>query len=413
MLHVPLFRLKRQYFFAYAVVGSITPFLAIFLKQKGFDSTQIGSAIAMSNIAIMLTPVVLALLADTHCDSRRIMATVFGVSGLALLGLHFSTSPTMTIAFLCLQSLAYVGVFPLLDALSLSVREPQTRAEKDAGRAQVAVPYHTVRVWGTVGFILPSVCLFYVFGRGAGISWILFVGFFFCALGAWSALRLPAPLRATDNAGDAATARVERAAYLPTADAARALTRPGVRVFCVCLFLSNLAGAAYYAFFPLYLMDNVGVSQQWVGPITNVGVVFEIFFMIAFRDLLDKWGFKRLMLMGMGCMAARMIALAAFPVPAMAVAAQALHGMVVIAITVAPVMYLNLQAGDTYRNSMQGLYNMAIAGTSRMTGSFIAGYVARDSLVMVFTYASFVALLAAAIFLFAFHQKGVLQPQEA
>jgi MFS family permease len=113
-------------------------------------------------------------------------------------------------------------------------------------------------------------------------------------------------------------------------------------------------------------------------------------------------GFKRLMLLGVGCMAARFAILAAFPSPFVAVGVQLIHGMIVIATLVAPVMYLNLQAGETFRNSIQGLYTMAIAGASRIAGSFIAGFIAQKSLSLLFLSASLVGCAAIMLIFFAF-----------
>src|SRR4028119_312023 len=81
--------IKRQYFLLFALTGSLTPFLSVLLKQKGLGEAQIGSAIAASNIAVMLTPGILALLADSRLDSRRIMAVVFTISSAAVIGLNF------------------------------------------------------------------------------------------------------------------------------------------------------------------------------------------------------------------------------------------------------------------------------------------------------------------------------------
>jgi PPP family 3-phenylpropionic acid transporter len=412
--------LKRQYFFAYAVLGSVMPFWAVFLKQKGFEETQIGLAMAVSQIAVLLTPVVLTLLADTRFDSRHLMAGALTISSAAIGGLYFSVSLGPILLLMCLQSLSYVAVFPLLDALSLGQRE------KQEANGEGTTPYHHLRVWGTVGFIVPGVALFGLFWRGGGISWILACAILFSMLGALNAFILPAPQRTSQNEKAASNAPKStsygahdrsrpwwaRFRKLPTFKAARALSRPQVRIFCACLMLTNVAGAAYFAFFPLYLTEVVGITPQWIGPINNVGVVFEIFFMLGFSWFLKHWGFKTLMLAGIACMAARMALLAAFPIPAVAVATQVIHGLVVLAITVAPVMYLNLQAGESYRNSMQGLYNMVVAGSPRMVGSLLGGYIAQGSLLLVMALAALLTLVAGSVLLFAFHDEAVPQAGE-
>jgi PPP family 3-phenylpropionic acid transporter len=410
MAATSLIPLKRQYFLAYAIMGSLMPFMAVFLKQKGFEETQIGSALGASQIAVLLTPVVLALLADTKFESRYIMATVFAVSSLAVAGLYFTGSFWPILLCLCLQSLAYIAVLPLLDALNFAVHQEQSEQGKSA------TPYHRIRVWGTIGFILPGALIFVLLYRGFGINGILFSGILFGVLGALNALRLPSPPCAPP-AKEECPARQSKLrqvkAHLPTAQAARALRRPPVLVFCLSMFLTSMGSAAFGAFFPLYLTDVVGVAQHWIAPITNVGVVFEIFFMLGFGWFLSRWGFKRLIIAGMLCMTLRMLTLAMFPSTAVAVGTQLIHGMVVLATTVAPVMYLNQQASDTDRNSIQGLYTMAIAGTSRMAGSFLAGYVAKVSLTTVFLYSSVLTFAAACLLLFAFHEELIPQAAES
>jgi cyanate permease len=89
MAATSLIPLKRQYFLAYAIMGSLMPFMAVFLKQKGFEETQIGSALGASHIAVLLTPVVLACWPDTKFESRYIMATVFALSSVAVAGTVF------------------------------------------------------------------------------------------------------------------------------------------------------------------------------------------------------------------------------------------------------------------------------------------------------------------------------------
>jgi MFS transporter, PPP family, 3-phenylpropionic acid transporter len=393
--------LKRQYFLAYAIMGSLMPVMAVLLKQKGLSETQIGFALGASNVVLMLTPVVLTLLADSRCDARWIISIVFAISSAAAAGLYFVNSFWAALLCLCGQSLGYSAVLPLLDALNLGVEAKQKT--QNAGQPQRApqssTRYHEIRVWGTIGFIVPGILLFVLVYRGGSLSWSLALSGIFALLGAVNALRLPC-------ATPPATGRV---GHLPTAEAGRALSRRPVLVFCIAIFLASMASAAFGAFFPLYLTDEAGVAPQWIAPITNVGVFLEVFFMLSFGWFLERLGFKKLVMAGMLCMALRLALLAIFPSAATAVATQAVHGMVVLAVMVAPVIYLNQQADSHYRHSIQGLYTVAVIGTSRMAGSFAAGYVAKASLLSVFAYASVLMTLAAAVLLFAFHDELAAQ----
>jgi len=256
-----------------------------------------------------------------------------------------------------------------------------------------------------VGFILPGAIIFALLYQGGPMSWILISGIAFGLFGCVNSLGLPAP---------EAPAKVEAnqsSSRLPTARAARALGRGPVLVFCCAIFLSGLANASFVAFFPLYLTDVVGLEAQWISPITNLGVVLEIFFMLGLGWFLRCWGFKKLLVAAMICSGARMAALALFPTPLVALVTQGVHGLIVLGMMVAPVMYVNQQAEEGDRNSVQGLYTMAVVGTSRVLGSFLAGFLAKGSLPTLFSYASALTFAAALLLLFAFHDE--LQPQSA
>lgn len=386
--------IKLQYFIVYAVMGSLAPFLSLFLKQEqGLQQAQVGYATGASNAAVLLMPVLVTLLADLRQDSRRLVAIIFAISSSALAGLFFVRGFWPTVVLLCLHSLAYVAMIPLQDGLNFVVQG------RRAASGQSAIPFHQIRVWGTFGFIVPSVLLFGFLARGVSLYAILFVAIAFCVLGLLNSFRLP-DTRAKLHSSSGATAT-----QLPIMEAARVLRRPAVLVFCLSLMLSHLAAAAYYAFYPLYLTEVIGVRQQWVGPIFNLGTVFEIGYMLAFGWLLKRLGFKGFMTLGICCLALRLAALAAFPSMAVAVGTQVLHGMVVVALQVAPALYLNRQAGDQYRTSMQGLLTM-LTGASRVAGSVLAGRIAQNSLIHTFGWFAALGLVAALFFIFAFPQDA-------
>jgi PPP family 3-phenylpropionic acid transporter len=286
---------------------------------------------------------------------------------------------------------------PLLDALTFAALQERS----DAG--QKVAPFHLIRVWGTIGFIVPGVFLFFLLRRGAGFDVVLLSTFAFCGLSALNALRLPPPAATPIDKETALKKRLSSS--LPTAEAARALRRAPVLIFCVSLFLAGLGNAAFYSFFPLYVTDVVGLDKAYIAPISNVAVVFEIGFMLGCGWLLQRLGLKRLLLAGMIALVLRLLALALFPIPFVAVATQLVHGLIVISLGVAPSIYLNQQADDTYRNSIQGLYTMTVQGSSRILGSFLAGWVAKQSLPLLFIGSAALIAVAAALLLFAFHDE--------
>ncbi|MEX0745186.1 MAG: MFS transporter, partial [Phycisphaeraceae bacterium] len=299
--------------------------------------------------------------------------------------------------------LAFVAVIPLQDGLTFQVQAQRG----DAGRP--VEPYHRVRVWGTVGFILPSLLLYAVLAWGAPIGATLAVGAAFALVGMINALYLPRT-RSVPR-GDAAGSEVpltendkpdarqnKQASRLPTVDALHAMLRPHVLVFCAALFLVHIASAAYYAFYPLYLTEQVGIASQWVGLIANIGVTVEVFFLLGFGLLLSRLGIRWLLTLGMVAMAARMVLLYAWPSIGVAVATQVFHGLHVLVIHVIPPIFLNRQADARYRNSIHGLYAISVYGTGRILGAALAGVVADTSLLAVFAYSSLMCAVAGLLF---------------
>jgi predicted MFS family arabinose efflux permease len=81
------------------------------------------------------------------------------------------------------------------------------------------------------------------------------------------------------------------------------------------------------------------------------------------------------------------------------------HGVLVLAMLVAPPQFLDRHAEDWYRNSMQGVYAMLVPGVGRIVGTLAAGPIARWSLQGVFAYSALLCLAATLLVAFAFYEE--------
>ena len=63
---------KAQYFLSFAVMGTTMPFIARYLQSRGLDASQIGYVISTAGVAAIAMPPIMALLADTRFDNRRL-----------------------------------------------------------------------------------------------------------------------------------------------------------------------------------------------------------------------------------------------------------------------------------------------------------------------------------------------------
>jgi PPP family 3-phenylpropionic acid transporter len=380
------------------VLGSLVPFVSVLLAERGLSRSQIGTVWAVQSLSVVVTPILVTLLADTAVAARVLLVALFAVAGAALAGLSGAAGFWPILAFYALHNFALQPVFPLQDGVHFAAQAQR----KAAGLKEV--PYPSVRVWGTIGYIVPSVGLYFWLQRGGeekSMTPILWCGIIACAISAtYAALFLPRtpPGAAADRAGGTRK--------LPTVAAARALLEPHVLVFCVAMFLLYAASQAYYPFYPLHLVERSGVARENIGPITHVGTLCEVAYMFGFGWLARTLTVRRLVIVGALAIALRFVLLAAFPHAAVAVGTQLIHGLTVLVMGVVPPIFLNERAGDAYRNSIQGLYTMLVIGGAKVIGSQVFGRVAEHGLATTFYAAGAVSLVATGLLYFAFHEGG-------
>lgn len=384
------FPVRTQFFLCYGFIGCLLPYVVIYLQREiGMTDQEIGWMLAFSSLSVMLSPLILTALADTRISGRRLLGGIFLGSSLAMLLLVLWATPLA--AFLCFgfHMFLFISMLPLQDGLHFSVQERRRQSDEKT------TPYHQVRVWGTIGFIVPSVILYFFLNQGMGLSIVLYAAVLVGLLGFLNTLFLP-----DFPPGGAKPPGLARRG--PTLQAARVLLRPRVALFCLAMFFAHLASTAYFGFYPLYLVREVGVSESQAGLIFNVGVVVEVFFILAFGWALRVFGLRRLMIIAAALTALRMGILAAFPNLTMALVGQILHGLIVITLQVGPVVYLNSLAGEEFRNSIQGLYTVAIAGLSRVIGHLFAGQIAAHSLLLLYGIGALSFLLCSFLLLLFF-----------
>lgn len=394
-LHFPPMRaVKSQYFLTYAALGALVPFMPIYLTAEGLNKRQVGDVLAAGNMAIVLSPVIVTLLADARMEGRRLMALLGGICAISLaflLQVHWFWA---ILVIWLLQCLALRPALPLQDGINFTLQQ-QRKA-----RGLNEEPYHTVRVWGTLGYMLPSFALFVLYRFWPGKVWICIAcGIALAIMGLLNALwlpRVPAP------------PREKAASRVPTLDAGRRMLQKPLFVYCLAMLLLNTAAQGFYVGYPMYLTEKLHINLKWVGLISNLGVCVEFFFLMIF-GFLQRWlGLKTMTLVGAGGMIARMALLAAFPTPWVAIGTQLLHGLMTTAIVISPPIFMNRHADDRYRNSMQGMYTMAVAGVGQVTGSWLAGWIARTSFERVFWWSAGLCAAAGVLIAIAFTEEGAI-----
>ncbi len=360
-------RLQAHYFAIFAVFGAVTPYISIYLRDvKGLSPSEMGNIFATGQSAVLFMPVLMTYLADKYRVVRPLLVTLFALNLIAMTALAGALGFWACLLWISFNRLATQPQVALSDGLYFTLQ-----AEPDQPKA----PFSKVRVWGTIGFIAPSIVFYLGYEFGGGITWIPWVTAAAAALGIINAFGLPMRSAAISK---------KPSNKVPTLEAARVLARPPLALFSIGVGFVFFTNMAFYGFYPLYLTSEVNIAEKWIGPISSLGVGMEIFYVLALDRLKKRFGFEGIIALGAIASLFRLACLAYLPTPFFAVFFQVFHGLTVIGFMIVPVMYLNTHAEEGYRNSIQGLFIMLVAGAFSIAGNIVAGQIAEIGLLTLF-----------------------------
>lgn len=396
--------IRLHYLLAYAILGAYMPYLPVFLgRDLGMPDRQIGWIAGMYGMAVILSPPVVTYLADRRFSGRTLIGLAYVLTGCALLALAFASGFVAVLLISVAFSMVYTPMFALLDGLTFSA----SAAARQGGLP--VPPYDRIRVWGSLGFMVPAFVLFFALRAGAASGRAaIFAAAVAAGLGLLCVPFLPriaphgspagAPVPETSLTAalipGAPVPADSSPEVLPDATAWAVLRRSPTRDLLIPLGLLFASIAVFYGFYARLVLE-VGIDPSWVGLVMNLGVLSELPFMLAAGPLLRRFSLRSLIIFGAACLAVRMLLLATVPDPRVTIASQLLHGPVVVAIYLIPPMYLNLKAPANARNSVQGLYAMICFGVARLLGSVAGGYAA--GLGLAWTFGLGAVLAAAAL----------------
>lgn len=368
--------IRLHYLLVYAALGAYMPYLPVFLgRDLGMHDAQIGWVTGVYGLSVIVGPPLVTYLADRLFSGRALIACAYLASALALVGLSLAEQfiPVLVLSFAF--SVVFTPLLALLDGLAFAA----IAATADAG---IRPPrYDRLRLWGSLGFMVPAFVLFVVLQTGAASGRAAIVAAAVATgLGALCSPWLPrlAP---------------EPNQRLPGMAAWQVLRSRPTRDLVIPLGLLFAAMSVFYAFYAPRVLD-VGIDPTWVGLVMNLSVLAELPFVFAVGPLLRRFSLRSLILGGALCLTLRLALLAAVTDPIVTVASQVLHGPVVVALYLIPPMYLNFKAPPGVRNGVQGLFTMLCFGVARLAGSVAAGYAAEVDLALAFVLGAALSALA-------------------
>ena len=368
---MPYWRLSGFYFFYFASLGALAPYWGLYLKSLGFTAAAIGSMMAVIMATKIISPNIWGWVAD-HTGKRMAIVRLGGLlSAVVFAGVFVSQEYWWLLGVMLVFSFFWNATLPQFEATTFTHLGEQTHR------------YSSVRLWGSVGFIV-AVWLIGQQLDGEKIAYLplILMGLFVTI---WlSSLIVPE----------------EAVGHLKlTHEPLRVvLKRPEVVGLLLVCFLMQLGHGPYYTFYSIYMQDY-GYSLSFIGFLWALGVIAEVLIFMGMYKLVPQFGLKKLLIASLLVAAIRWIIVALFPtsMPLM-VLAQLFHAASFGLFHAVAIQLIHQYFVGQHQGKGQALYSSVSFGAGGAVGSLYAGYTWETlGTTTTFVIAAVVSLLASYI----------------
>jgi len=351
-------QLSVMMFLQFFIWGAWFVTLGTHLGSIGFSGSQIGDTYLMNNIAAIVSPFFIGMIADRFFASQKVMGILHLLGGAVMYFASGITAVGSLIGGLLFYNLTYMPTLALVNAVSFN--------QMDSPEKQ----FPKVRVWGTIGWIV------------AGLT-ITFIQFNFNADVEKSAI----PMKM------AAVASIIMGLYsftLPNTPpqnvgknitigdvlglkALRLLKERSFFIFVLCSLLVSIPLAFYYNFTNPFLND---LGMQGVAGKQSMGQMSEVVFMILMPFFFVRLGVKKMLLAGMLAWVVRYAFFANGNMGSLAwmlYLGILLHGICYDFFFVTGQVYVDQKVSKDIRASAQGFIALITYGVGLGLGSFLSG----------------------------------------
>jgi nucleoside transporter len=361
-------QLSIMMFLEFFVWGAWVVTMGTYLGQGlNFSGDQIALAYTSTAWAAIISPFFVGMIADRFFQAQNVMAVLHLVGAGLMYYVTTLTDPFVYFIVLLAYAICYMPTLALVNAIAFNQME---NSEKE---------FPTVRVFGTLGWIIAGLLISFVLARFWGeietTHWPLRMAAGASAvLGIYSFTLPKTPPRA---AGEKVAVR-----DVLGLDALALMKERSFAIFVISSLLICIPLAFYYAFTNLFLNES-GMTQ--VAAKMSLGQVSEVVFMIIMPFLFVRLGVKKMMLLGMGAWALRYLLFAYGDVGSlvwMFYGGILLHGICYDFFFVTGQIYVDNVAPREIRANAQGLIALVTYGAGMVIGNFVAGIIVNNGAII-------------------------------
>lgn len=375
---LPYWRLSSFYLYYYGFLGAMLPFWGLYLRERGFGLTEIGSLMAILMATKVIAPNIWGWIADrTH---KRLQVIRYGSVAAVVLFAGIFTEPGFWGVALVMAGFSFFwnAVMPQYEVLTLQHLGPATNQ------------YSRIRVWGSVGFVLAVVGLGWYFEHFS-IHWLPYVLILLLGLIAVASFMVSKAEPELESAPGGGGLRV----FL------KEVTQPQSLLFFTVCFLMQISHGPYYTFFSIFLED-FGYSKTAIGWLWALGVIAEIGIFMIVHQMLSHLSTRFLSVLCLVITAARWWATGAYPdQPAVILVAQLGHAASFGIFHALAIHNVNRFFSPKTAGQGQAFYSAFCFGAGGAAAAYLSGVVVESwGGSMAYFMAASVAVFAAVLSLF-------------
>jgi MFS transporter, PPP family, 3-phenylpropionic acid transporter len=356
---------------SYLALGSLVPFLALVLKDRGVDGLVLTAALGALPLSRLVFGPLWSVLADRYAAPTRMVRIGAALSAIGAVMLWSADPGWMVVLAMLILAIGRAPAGPVLDGLTL-------RSLKDRSG------YGRVRLWGSVGFMAGVL----------GVGWLV-------DHTAYGPLEVVAVVSILFWGVSV---------VMPSSDAmTRVEIWPALQVLMRDRFVRWMIPAAALHFAPhvgntsflAVHIDGLGHGAMWTGAAVASGIVLEVYLMGISARILKRISAERILLLAMALAVPRWMLMTTLITPWIIVVVNMVHGVTFGLFWIASVALMSARAPAAVLTSAQGLLGLAVGGIGSTLGVMGASWISTqwDTTVMyqVATVSGLMGLACAAI----------------
>jgi nucleoside transporter len=365
-------------FLQYALWGAWLPVTARYLSASvaegglGFSGSEIGMILGLAgSIGAVAAPFIAGQIADRYFSTERILAALVIIGGVVKWITAYQTDYSAWLVLSIIYSVVYMPTLALSNSMTFAHMK-----DHDSD-------FPKIRVWGTIGWIaaswaFPMIWLqtdlnfqwmppFIVGPEVANVTSrladaLIFSGVISVTYGLFCFM-----LPNTPPKKDA----VEKLAFKK---AFELFNQTSFSILVVASLTVSIIHQIYFLQTGPFL-SSIGLKDSQIGPAMTVGQFAEIAAMAYLGFFLKRFGFRKVIFLGVLAYAARYAVFGTVTLPIwIMVVSQAFHGICYAFFFAGAYIYVDKIADEDVRHSAQTVFGIIILGGGPVIGGWLSGY---------------------------------------